>query len=64
MEACGFTPLPNRFTLGPTQPPIQLAPGSISLLVKLPERESDNSPASSAKVKNDGAIPPLLHASS
>jgi len=33
--------------LGPTQPPIQLAPG-----VKRPGREADHSPPSSAEVKN------------
>jgi hypothetical protein len=32
--------------------------------VKRPGSESDNSPPSSAEVKNDGAIPPLPHMSS
>jgi hypothetical protein len=38
--------------LGPTQPPIQWVPGALSLGFKLPGREGDNSPPSSAKVKN------------
>jgi hypothetical protein len=43
--------------LGPTQPPIQCVPR-----VKQPRREADNSIASSAEVKNGGAIPsfPLI----
>jgi hypothetical protein len=41
-----------RTALGPTQPPIQWEPGSPSLGVKLPEREADHSPPSSAEVKN------------
>jgi hypothetical protein len=31
--------------------------------VKLPEREADHSPPSSAQVKNGGTIPPLPHTS-
>jgi hypothetical protein len=50
--------------LSPTQPPIQLVPGPLSPGVKRPGREADHSPPSSAKDKNDGAIPPLLHMSS
>jgi hypothetical protein len=38
--------------LGPTQPPIQWVPGSLTLGVKLPGREADHSPSSSAEVKN------------
>jgi hypothetical protein len=37
---------------GPTQPPIQWVPGTLSLGVKRPRREADHSPPSSAKVKN------------
>jgi hypothetical protein len=37
--------------LGPTQPPMQWVPGALSLMVKRPEREADNSPPSSAEVK-------------
>jgi hypothetical protein len=37
---------------GPTQPPIQLALGALSMGVKRPGRETDNSPLSSAEVKN------------
>jgi hypothetical protein len=36
---------------GPTQPPIQWAPGALSLGVKRPRREPDRSPPSSAEVK-------------
>jgi hypothetical protein len=37
--------------LGPTQSPIQWVPGALSLGVKLPEREVDHSPPSSAEVE-------------
>jgi hypothetical protein len=37
--------------LGPTQPPIQWVPGVLSLVVKRPGREADNSPPYSAEVK-------------
>jgi hypothetical protein len=37
--------------LGPTQPPIQLVPGALSLEVKRPGCEADHSPPSSAEVK-------------
>jgi hypothetical protein len=46
-----FTTAP-RTALGPTQPPIQWVPGTISLGVKRPGREADHSPLSSAEVKN------------
>jgi hypothetical protein len=42
--------------MGPTQPPIQCIPA-----IKRPDREADNSPPSSAEVRNGGAIPPLLY---
>jgi hypothetical protein len=54
-----FTP-----ALGPTQPPIQWAPEAISPGVKQTGCEADHSLPSSAKAKNVGAIPPLLHTSS
>jgi hypothetical protein len=38
--------------LGPTQPPVQWAPGALSLRVKRPGREADHSLSSSAEVKN------------
>jgi hypothetical protein len=41
----------SRTALGPTQPPIQWVPGSLSLAVKRPGREADHSPPSSAEVK-------------
>jgi hypothetical protein len=37
--------------LGPTQPPIQLVTGALSLGVKRPGREADHSPPPSAEVK-------------
>jgi hypothetical protein len=37
--------------MGPTQPPIQWVPGSLSLRVKRSGREADHSPPSSAEVK-------------
>jgi hypothetical protein len=42
----------SRTVLKPTQPPIQWVPGALSLGVKLPGREADHSPPSSAEVKN------------
>jgi hypothetical protein len=42
----------SRSDLGPTQPPIEWVPGVLSLWVKLPGREADHSPPSSAEVKN------------
>jgi hypothetical protein len=42
----------SRTALGPTQPPIQWVPESLSLGVKRPEREADHSPPSSAEVMN------------
>jgi hypothetical protein len=38
--------------------------GALSPGVKLPGREADNPPPSSAVVKNGGAIPPLPYMSS
>jgi hypothetical protein len=53
----------SRLALGPTQPPLQSVPGVISLRVKQPGHEADHSAASSAEVKNGGAIPSLPHTS-
>jgi hypothetical protein len=53
-----------RPALGPTQPPIQWAPGTLYPRIKRPGRKADHSPPSSAEVKNGGAIPPLPHMSS
>jgi hypothetical protein len=39
--------------LGLTEPPIQWAPGALSLGVKRPGREADHSLPSSAEVKNE-----------
>jgi hypothetical protein len=52
-------PTVSRSALGPTQPPNQWVLGPLSPGVKWPGHETDHSPPSSAKVKNDGAIPPL-----
>jgi hypothetical protein len=46
----------SRPALRPTQPPIKWVPGT-----KRPLREPNHSSPASAKVKNFGAIPPLLH---
>jgi hypothetical protein len=54
----------SRPALGPTHPPIQWVPRVLSSGIKLPGRETDHSPPSSADVKNGGAIPPLPHMSS
>jgi hypothetical protein len=40
-----------RTALGPTQPPIHLVPGALSVGVKRPGREADHSPPSTAEVK-------------
>jgi hypothetical protein len=40
-----------RPPLGPTQPPVQLVPGALSLEVKRPGREANYSPPSSAEIK-------------
>jgi hypothetical protein len=42
----------SRLALGLTQPPIQWVPEAPSLGVKRPVGEADNSPPSSAEVKN------------
>jgi hypothetical protein len=42
----------SRPALGSTQPPIQWVLGALSLGVKLPGRETDHSPPSSAQIKN------------
>jgi hypothetical protein len=42
----------SRPALGPTQPPIQWVPGALSLWVRRPGREADQSPPPSAEVKN------------
>jgi hypothetical protein len=47
--------------LGPNQPPIQWVPGGDFHGGKAAGCEADNSPPSSAEVKNGGAIPPLSH---
>jgi hypothetical protein len=41
----------SRTALGPTQSPIQWLPGTLSLGVKRPGRETDHSPPSSTEVK-------------
>jgi hypothetical protein len=55
----------SRPALGPTQPPIQLAQGALSLGVKRPWREAEHTPPSSADFKNTWsytATPPVrLH---
>jgi hypothetical protein len=42
----------SRMALGPTQPPVQWVPGTLSLGVKQPGREAYHSPPSSAEVKH------------
>jgi hypothetical protein len=45
-----FSTTASRTALGPAQPHIKWVPGSLSLGVKMPEREVDHSPPSSAEV--------------
>jgi hypothetical protein len=47
-----FLTTASRTALGPTQPLIQRARGTLSLGIKRPGREADHSPPSSAEVKN------------
>jgi hypothetical protein len=49
-----------RLPLGLNQPHIQLVPWSLSVAVKRQVCEADNSPPTSAEVKNGGAIPLLF----
>jgi len=42
----------SRPVLGPTQPPIQWVPGTLSLEVKWPGHEADHSPPPHAEVMN------------
>jgi hypothetical protein len=44
----------------PTQSPIQWLPGALSLRVKQPGCEIENSPPPSTEAMNGGAIPPFL----
>jgi hypothetical protein len=53
----------SRPAIGPIQPPIQCVPREISPGVNWPGHEADDSPPSSAEVKNGGAIPPPPHIS-
>jgi hypothetical protein len=54
----------SRPALGPTQPPIQWVPGSLSPGLRRQGRKAGRSAPSSAEVKNGGAISPLSHTSS
>jgi hypothetical protein len=56
-----FSTAASRTALGPTQPPIQWAPGALSLGVKRPGREADHSPPSSAEVKNAWSYTSIPH---
>jgi hypothetical protein len=53
-----------RLALRPIQPPIQLVQAGVSPDVKWQGCEADDSPSSSAEVKNGGAVPLLPHTSS
>jgi hypothetical protein len=54
----------SRPALGPTHPPIKWVPVALSLEVKWPGSEDDQSPPSSAEAKGGGATPPLPYSSS
>jgi hypothetical protein len=53
----------SRPVLKPTQPHIQWEPWALSQGVKRPGSEADQSSASSAEIKNGGAMTPLPHTS-
>jgi hypothetical protein len=59
-----FSLLHNFQTGSEAHPSSYTIPGTLSPGVKGQEREADNSPPSSTKVKKGGAIPPLPHTSS
>jgi hypothetical protein len=43
----------SRSVLGSTQPPIHWVPGALSVGVKRPRRDADDSPQSNAEVKDE-----------
>jgi len=55
----------STLVLGPTQPPVQWLPRTLTTGVKRPRREADHSPPSSAEVKNErsytSTYPIILH---
>jgi hypothetical protein len=57
-------PTASRLALRPTQTPIHWVPVELSWGLNHPFCEADDSPLSNAEVKSDGALPPLLYASS
>jgi hypothetical protein len=54
----------SRWATGPIQPLVHLLLEVVSSRVKRQKCEADHSPTSSAKVKNGGAIQPLVHMTS
>jgi len=54
----------SRPALWPTQPPIQWVLEALFPEVKHPRHEAENLPLSSAKVKNQWAVPPFSHKTS
>jgi hypothetical protein len=48
-----YSSLVSRPALRPTQPPVQLVPGSFPRGKARPRRDADHSPPSTAKVKNE-----------
>jgi len=50
----------SRPDLGPTQPPIQWVPGALSLGVKQPRRDADQSHPSCGEVKNAWSYTSIL----
>jgi hypothetical protein len=55
-----FSTVP-RLVQGPTQPPVEWGPETLSPEVKQEGHEANHSPPSNAEAKNGGAIPPLPH---
>jgi hypothetical protein len=53
------TKVASKFSLGPTQPPIECVPGYLSREIKWSRCEADHSPPPSAEVRNAWSYTPI-----